>query len=295
MTGSRQSRRSRSRTPTHRRRRSSSQDTDPRHKRSYSEERSLRRHERSPTLSLTPSRQFTTPRKDQAPGVSEPRRNQEVKEEQSHLTAAAVDRRTRRHKQAARAEEMAQREREGKKPFYITLDAEGTPYGIGRPAWVSEVRVLAAGLDPSCTRVSKQPYELVTTLKARLNEKFEYSGTLNEAHLRTIMGRAVTHKRAELFALIRSGGSQPLHIDREVWERLLRLERSKQQKEKSEQGRRANAARKTYGRTGSTGVTGVRERLREKFNRSPDPDEMEDEMTRDKGYGGYKIKYIWKQ
>lgn len=106
------------------------------------------------------------------------------------------------------------------------------------------------------------------------------------------MGRMVTNKRSELYALIRSGGSQPLHIDREVWERLVNLESSKQRKDKSEQGRKANASRKTYGRTGRTGMNGVREKLREEFNRSPDPDEIEFEMNRDKGFGGYKRKKL---
>jgi hypothetical protein len=44
----------------------------------------------------------------------------------------------------------------------------------------------------------------------------------------------------------------------------------------------------TYGRTGSRGINGVRERLREILGRSPDPDEMEKQINRDKGYGGYK-------
>jgi hypothetical protein len=100
------------------------------------------------------------------------------------------------------------------------------------------------------------------------------------------MGRAVTGKRRELFALIRKGGAQPLHIDHEVWQRMLKLEASRQTKEKSEQGRYANSRRKTLGRTGARGMNGVRERLREKFNRSPGPDEIDYEMNRDKGYGG---------
>ncbi len=81
-----------------------------------------------------------------------------------------------------------------------------------------------------------------------------------------------------------------MHIDHEVWERLVKFAASRQRQEKSEQGRYANACRKSYGRTGSRGVNGVRERLRKQFNRSPDPEEMEFELSRDKGYGGYKKK-----
>lgn len=83
-----------------------------------------------------------------------------------------------------------------------------------------------------------------------------------------------------------------MHIDHEVWERLVKYASSAQCEEKSEQGRKANASRRTFGRTGSRGVNGVRERLREEFNRSPDPDEMERELQRDKGYGGYKKKRV---
>lgn len=153
-----------------------------------------------------------------------------------------------------------------------------------------EIGKLATGLDPSCTHISRKTYEAVTTFKAILNERFEYSGTLNEDHMRSIMGKAVTKKRTELISLIQKGGSQPLHIDHEVWGHLVKLAASKQRKDKSEQGRYANVCRWMYGRTGSRGMNGVRERLREHLKRSPDPKEIEIEMNRDKGYGGYKKK-----
>lgn len=35
-------------------------------------------------------------------------------------------------------------------------------------------------------------------------------------------------------------------------------------------------------------MNGIRERLREKFKRFPDPEEMEFKMNCDKGFGGYK-------
>ena len=212
----------------------------------------------------------------------------DVVEAKKLLPERAADRRRRRHSQATREEEVAQRQRDGKKPFYLTLDADGKPYGAGKPAWVAEIGKLATGLDPSCTHIARQTYEAVTTLKARLNQSFDYSGTMNDDYLRSMMGKAVTKKRTELISLIKKGGTQPLHIDREVWERLVKLANSKQREEKSEQGRYANACRKTYGRTGCRGENGIRERLREQLKRSPDPEEMEFEMNRDKGYGGYK-------
>ena len=116
-----------------------------------------------------------------------------------------------------------------------------------------------------------------------VNWNFEYSGELNEEHLRALMGKAVTKKRTELIALIKSGGNQPMHIDAEVWGRLQKLAMSKQWEDKSQQGRYANACRKTINRTGNRGVNGVRESLREILGRSPDPDEVYTEAHRDKG------------
>ena len=199
------------------------------------------------------------------------------------MRSPAFERRQRRHKQAAREADSAKREKDGKKPFYITLDREGIPYGTGKPAWMSEINKLAMGLDPSCTHIKKQTYEDVSIFKERLNKNFEYSGELNEEHLRALMGKVVTKKRTELIALIKRGGSQPKNIDAEVWMRLQKLAASKQWEEKSLQGRYANACRKTINRTGNRGVNGVRENLREILGRSPDPDEVYAEAHRDKG------------
>ena len=164
--------------------------------------------------------------------VTEQRRQQVVKTEDVPVPSRALDRRTRRHKQVAREEDIAKRQRDGKKPFYLTLDSDGKPYGLGKPAWVAEIGKLAMGLDPSCTHISRQTYDAVTTFKARLHERFEYSGTLNDDYLRSMMGKAVTKKRTELISLIKKGGSQPLHIDHEVWERLRKLAASKQREYK---------------------------------------------------------------
>jgi len=170
------------------------------------------------------------------------------------------------------------------------LDSEGKPHGSGKPAWIAEINKLATGLDPSCTHVRKQTFEDVQTFKDRLSDFFEYSGTLNEDYLRGLMGKVVTKKRAELISFIRNGGEQPKTIDEQVWKRLTKLAFSEQTEAKSEQGRYANACRRTIGRTGSIGENGVREKLRKKYGRSPDPDEVEEEMCRDKGYGGRKRK-----
>jgi hypothetical protein len=50
--------------------------------------------------------------------------------------------------------------------------------------------------------------------------------------------------------------------------------------------RHANSCRRTLGHIGPKGKMGIVEDLREQLGRSPDPNEIEDEMKRDKGYGG---------
>ena len=71
---------------------------------------------------------------------------------------------------------------------------------------------------------------------------------------------------------------------------MEKLANSKQREEKSEQGRYANACTRALNRIGAKGVHGVREKLRSLYRRSPHPDEVEEEMQRDKGYGGQKRK-----
>jgi hypothetical protein len=214
----------------------------------------------------------------------------EAKMEALAAASLASDRKQRRYKQATREADATRRERDGKKPFYVTVDREGVPYGAGRPAWMNEINKLSIGLDPSCTHIRKQTYEDVIIFKERLSQCFEYSGELNEEYLRGLMGRAVGRRRGELIKMIKRGETQPKHIDSEVWARLVNYESSEQWREKSEQGKHANASRKTINRTGNRGVNGVRESLREVLGRSPDPDEVYAEAHRPKGCSGAKTK-----
>lgn len=155
---------------------------------------------------------------------------------------------------------------------------------------MNEINKLAIGLDPSCTHIKKQTYEDVSVFKERLSMSFEYSGQLNEEHLKSLMEKAITRRRGELMKLIQSGGTLPNHIDSKVWERLLKLQRSKQWEEKSQQGKYANACRKTINYTGKRGVNGVRESLRELLGRSPDPEEVYAEARQHKGYDMVTVK-----
>ena len=213
---------------------------------------------------------------------------QTVKQEDGDVASPAIDRRTRRYKQAVIEGEKNKRTQEGKKAYYLTLDSEGKPCGPGKKAWLSDLNKLASWLDPSCLHIKKQTYEDMCIFKDRLNENFEYSGDLNEDYLRSLAGKAVTRKRTELIALIERDGSRPPNVDSEKWERLQKIAESKQRAEKKDNGRYANSCRKTLGRTGALGVEGTRERLRDLFGRSPDPHELRDEMEHDKGFGGRK-------
>lgn len=55
-----------------------------------------------------------------------------------------------------------------------------------------------------------------------------------------------------------------------------------------EHGRYANACRRTLGRTGALGEEGVRQRLQELIGRSLEPEEVVEEMQRDKGFGKWR-------
>ena len=212
------------------------------------------------------------------------------KREHVAVASPASDRKQRRHKQVTREADATRRERAGKKPSYVTVDREGVPYGVGRPAWMNEINKLSIGLDPSCTHSQKQTYEDVMIFKERLSQCFEYSGELSEEYLRGLMGRAVGRRRGELIKMIKHGDTQPIHIDSEVWARLVNYESSDQLREKSEQGKLANASRKTINRTGNRGINGVRDHLQEMLGRSPDPDEVYAEAQRPKGPTGSKTK-----
>lgn len=268
---------------------SSSPESSRQQGRRRSEERGRSSHRQSTPLcsSVSPPRRSNISRDDMRKGC---RDVIALKVGDSVETSAASDRRRRRRQQALLDADNAKRQRNGKKPFYLTLDREGRPYGTGKPTWIAEINKLAISLDPSCTNIRKQTFEDVQTFKNRLDDNFEYSGTLNDDYLRALMGRAVTKRRSELISLIKRDGLQPEYIDEQVWHQLEKLAMSKQREERSEQGRYANTCRRTLGRTGCRGVDGVREKLRTLLGRSPDPSEVEDEMQRDKGYGGQRKK-----
>ena len=207
-------------------------------------------------------------------------------------TLAAIDRRRQRHEHTFLEAKKARRGKERKKPFYLIMDQEGKPYGTGKPSWIAEINKLAKYFHPSCMHIRKQTYEDVQTFRDKLDENFEYSRPLNEDYLRALIDRAVTRKRGELVSFIKNNGEQPKHMDKQVWLRLKKLAISQQREQKLEQGRHANACRKVIGRTGKRGTDGIRKKLRLMLRRSPDPSEVDEELQRDKGFGGRKRKNI---
>jgi hypothetical protein len=66
------------------------------------------------------------------------------------------------------------------------------------------------------------------------------------------------------------------------------LEASPSHAQTSAKARLANAARINPGRTGPKGIAGVTHEMAVKLGRDPDPEEVEDELRRNKVYGGQK-------
>ena len=106
------------------------------------------------------------------------------------------------------------------------------------------------------------------------------------------MGKAVTKKIMELITLMKTRGSQPMHINSKVWERLQKLVASKQWEERSQHGRYVNACKKMINIKGTRRVNGVRENMREILGRSSDPDKVYTEAHRRKGSRVKKEKKI---
>jgi hypothetical protein len=207
----------------------------------------------------------------------------EVKEEA--LSESAL-RRERKRRQVSREAEMERREKMGRKPHFLTVDDRGRPYGLGAKSWRAELNKMCSALDPSVMDVRNQPHKPMMTLKKRLASKFEYSADIDDDWLRGEIGRGVSTRRFQLMEMIRNGDQIPPGFDIDIWYNLQKISDDPKYKEKSEAMRHANSMRRTKGRTGPKGEMGIVEDLREHFGRSPDPDEIEDEMQRDKGYAG---------
>jgi hypothetical protein len=85
--------------------------------------------------------------------------------------------------------------------------------------------------------------------------------------------------------MIQNGEKVPPGLDKDIWYKLERISVDPKYIEKSSTIRHTNFCRRTLGRTGPKSEMGIIEDLRHELGHSPDPDEINDEMNRNKDYG----------
>ena len=210
------------------------------------------------------------------------------------LRSESEARAARKRRAVEREVALRQRQAEGKKPYYIMVSPSGTPYGDGMSAWKMELNKLCRALDPTIRDIRQQPHQKIQLLKKRLTDNFDYSGIISDRFILPLIGRRLSTIRHKIINEIKSQRPCPPGVKLEHWEKLKRYSESESYHRKSEAMKRANAGRQTLGRTGPGGEIGVRESLKVRFSRSPDPDEVRVEMSREKGYGGRKKQKLMK-
>ncbi|KAG0575032.1 hypothetical protein KC19_VG312300 [Ceratodon purpureus] len=198
------------------------------------------------------------------------------------LKKESADRKDRRERHKFREDTANRRVEVGKKRYYVHVNEDGQPYGYGVGLWNETVGKLVRGLDPSYIDIRQQPFHLMDTMISRLNEDFDYSHNVNSAWLRRCIGSAVSSYCHELMKIIEAKGDRRQWVTEDIWIRLITMANSEMHKIKPEQMKHANACKISKGRTGPIGIAGVTERLRLRLGRSPDPDEIQEEVTRDK-------------
>ena len=195
-----------------------------------------------------------------------------------------------KRKKVQREAEVQKRQAAGEKPYYIMVSGSGTPYGDGVTAWKAELNKLCRALDPSICDVRQQPHKQMQILKKRLTDNFDYSDRISDRYLIPLIGHQVSARRNFLISKIKEGKPPPSGCNLEAWNRLTDICKSPNFMKKSAAMTYANSCRQNYGRTGPSGEIGVRDALKTELRRSPDPEEVQAEMIRDKGYGGKKKK-----
>lgn len=183
--------------------------------------------------------------------------------------------------------EGEKRKKKGKPRNYLLVDdCTGKPYGIGVGAWRKELMLLSRELDPAIGNINQQPESVLIEIAEWIQHTWEYSAPLKFKIVKEVIARGVTLRRRELWRMIRNGEGKPEEVSDRTWRTLKRLLESAATIKKFEDCCKANASRVNLGRTGPSGEVGVRERLRKRLLRSPEPEEIRFEMARDKGYGG---------
>ena len=204
-----------------------------------------------------------------------------------HCETEAQKRKERRRVKWAREREGDRRRREGLPRNYLLVDEyTKKPYGIGVNDWRKEVMLLSRKLDPSIGLINRQPHDAVQEIADWIQHTWEYSIPIKFEVVKEVIARGVSLRRAELWKKIRNNEPKPEDVSDRTWRSLKRELENPATIRKLQNCSKANASRMNFGRTGPSGEVGVRERLRKRLRRSPDPEEIRFEMARDKGYGG---------
>ena len=187
----------------------------------------------------------------------------------------------------AREREGERRRKEGLPRNYLLVDEHTKkPYGAGVGNWRKELMLLSRKLDPAVGQINKQPAHLVKEIAEWIQHTWEYSSPIQFEVVKEVIARGVCLRRAELWKRITRKEPKPEDVSDRTWRSLSRELDNPATKLKSQNCSRANAARVNFGRTGPSGEVGVREKLRRRLRRSPEPHEVHFEMARDKGYAG---------
>ena len=207
--------------------------------------------------------------------------------EDLHGETEAEKRKERRIAKKVREREGDRRRKEGKPRNYLLVDQfSGKPYGAGVGDWRKEVKLLSKKLDPSIGQINKQPLDAVKEIAEWITQTWEYSNPMRFEVVKDVVARGVSLRRAELWKKIRYAEPKPEDVTDKAWKSLKKELHNPATQRKSLMCSKANANRVNFGRTGPSGEVGIRERLRRQFRRSPHPEEIQLEMSRDKGYGG---------
>ena len=221
-------------------------------------------------------------------------RGKKSKLDSDTVRSESEGRAARKRRAVEREVALRKRQAEGKKPYYIMVSPSKTPYRDGMSAWKMELNKLCRALDPTIRDIRQQPHQKIQLLKKRLTDNFDYSGIISDQFILPLIGRRLSTTRNQIINEIKSQRACPPGVKLEHWEKLKRYSESESYHRKSEAMKRANACRHTLRRTGPGGEIGVRESLKVRLRRSPDPDEVRLEMSREKGYGGRKKQKLMK-
>lgn len=199
----------------------------------------------------------------------------------------AERRKERRQERALLENEGSRRKKEGLPRIFLLVDEQTEQlYGVGVGEWKKELMLLSRNLDPAIGNINKQPEGAVVEIMEWIQQTWEYSSPVKFEYVKEVIARGVTLRRVDLWKKIRNGQAKFHGVLDRSWRTLERQLDNLASIKKSENCRRANACRLNFGKTGPSGEIGVRQRKKWKFRRSPNPEEVSFEMSRDKGYGG---------